>query len=84
MSDIELDEMLNQWGVPPVRAELRERVQAGFVAAAYLQAQDTTQYNFWKSIESVDCSAAGMPGFSGSGIGTQPYRTHIAPGFQED
>ncbi len=33
MNDIELDEMLNQWGVPPVRAELRERVRAGFVAA---------------------------------------------------
>jgi hypothetical protein len=33
MNDIELDEMLNQWGVPPVGAELRERVQAGFVAA---------------------------------------------------
>jgi len=32
MNDIELDEMLNQWGVPPVGAELRERVQAGFVA----------------------------------------------------
>ena len=33
MNDIELDEMLNQWGVPPVGAELRERVRAGFVAA---------------------------------------------------
>ena len=33
MNDIELDEMLNQWGVPPVRGGLRERVAAGFVAA---------------------------------------------------
>jgi hypothetical protein len=33
MNDSELDEMLNQWGVPPVRAGLRERVQAGIVMA---------------------------------------------------
>lgn len=32
MNDIELDEMLNQWGVPPAGAELRERVRSGFVA----------------------------------------------------
>jgi hypothetical protein len=30
MNDTELDEMLNQWGVPPVRAELRERVRSGY------------------------------------------------------
>lgn len=32
MNDIELDELLNQWGVPLARAELRERVQAGYFA----------------------------------------------------
>ena len=32
MNDTELDEMLNQWDSPPVRAELREHVQAGFMA----------------------------------------------------
>ena len=33
MNDHELDEMLNQWGAPPVGAKLRERVRSGFVAA---------------------------------------------------
>jgi hypothetical protein len=32
MNDHELDEMLNRWGVPPVRTELQERVEAGHVA----------------------------------------------------
>ena len=36
-------------------------VQAGLVAAAYLQAKDEAQYNSWKAIESSDCAAAGMP-----------------------
>ena len=35
-------------------------VQAGMVAAAYLQAQDQQQYSNWKSVESVDCAAAGI------------------------
>jgi hypothetical protein len=33
MNDIELDEMLNRWDAPPVGAELRERVRAGFAGA---------------------------------------------------
>ncbi len=33
MNDHELDEMLNQWGVPPVPSSLRGRVRAGFVDA---------------------------------------------------
>ena len=32
MNDTELDEMLNGWAVPPVRAAWRERVRAGFWA----------------------------------------------------
>lgn len=36
-------------------------VHAGFVAAAYLQAQDESNYKTWKSIESTDCRAAGLP-----------------------
>jgi len=36
-------------------------VQAGFVAAAYLQANDSENYNKWKAIERADCSAAGLP-----------------------
>ena len=35
-------------------------VQAGMVAAAYLQAQDQTQYAQWKEIERTDCRAAGI------------------------
>jgi hypothetical protein len=36
-------------------------VQAGIVAAAYLQAHDDTQYRTWKATEESDCSAAGVP-----------------------
>lgn len=36
-------------------------VQAGMVSAAYLQANDTSNYNQWKAIEESDCRAAGIP-----------------------
>jgi hypothetical protein len=36
-------------------------VQAGFVAAAYLQAQDEAKYKIWKDREAADCKAAGAP-----------------------
>ncbi len=36
-------------------------VQAGMVAAAYLQAQDQTSYDTWKATEKADCRAAGVP-----------------------
>lgn len=36
-------------------------VQAGQVAAAFLQAKDQNGYDQWKAIEAVDCSAAGAP-----------------------
>ena len=36
-------------------------VQAGLVSAAYLQAEDTQNYNKWKAIEKSDCQAAGIP-----------------------
>lgn len=35
-------------------------VQAGMVSAAYLQAQNQTQYLIWKEIEKVDCERAGL------------------------
>jgi len=35
-------------------------VQAGFAAAAYLQAEDETNYHKWKSIEKSECRAAGI------------------------
>lgn len=36
-------------------------VQAGMVAAAFLQAKDEGQYKSWKQTEKSDCAAAGMP-----------------------
>lgn len=36
-------------------------VQAGLVTAAYLQAQDETNYKKWKAIENNDCASAGVP-----------------------
>lgn len=36
-------------------------VQAGMVAAAWLQAKDEAQYREWKDVEARDCAAAGMP-----------------------
>jgi hypothetical protein len=36
-------------------------VQAGLVAAAYLQAKDEASYNTWKTTEKADCAAAGLP-----------------------
>lgn len=36
-------------------------VQAGFVAAAYLQAKNETNYSTWKTIEKADCARAGLP-----------------------
>lgn len=36
-------------------------VQAGMVSAAFLQAEDETNYQKWKSQEAVDCARAGVP-----------------------
>lgn len=36
-------------------------VQAGLVAAAYLQAKDEANYAKWQATEKQDCAAAGMP-----------------------
>lgn len=36
-------------------------VQAGFVAAAWLQAQNEERYSLWKNIELTACELAGMP-----------------------
>lgn len=35
-------------------------VQAGLVSAAYLQAQDESNYRKWKGIEKFDCESAGV------------------------
>jgi len=36
-------------------------VQAGMVAAAWLQAKDAGKYDFWKEIEAKTCANAGVP-----------------------
>lgn len=36
-------------------------VHAGMVAAAYLQANDSSNYELWKATERVDCEKAGLP-----------------------
>ena len=36
-------------------------VSAGFVSAAFLQAQNEPGYQAWKETENRDCRAAGMP-----------------------
>jgi hypothetical protein len=36
-------------------------VQAGLVTAAYLQAQDSANYQQWEQIKNADCAAAGLP-----------------------
>lgn len=41
--------------------KMQKCVQAGMVAAAYLQAENQQQYNLWKATEAADCAAAGVP-----------------------
>ena len=36
-------------------------VQAGLVAAAYLQAKDEPHYLQWQQVKKADCTKAGMP-----------------------
>jgi hypothetical protein len=36
-------------------------VQAGMVAAAFLQAKDEADYHKWKDTETADCKTAGLP-----------------------
>lgn len=40
--------------------QMQKCVQAGIVAAAYLQAQDTSNYKMWKGLEKADCLVAGV------------------------
>jgi hypothetical protein len=40
--------------------KMQTYVQAGLVAAAYLQAKDQVNYDKWKAIEKQDAKAAGM------------------------
>lgn len=56
------DDAVNQYNIAAQSGSAMDRcVQAGMVAAAYLQAEDQESYSQWKNTERVDCRAAGMP-----------------------
>jgi hypothetical protein len=40
---------------------MQKCVQAGMVSAAYLQAEDESNYKLWKATEKADCAVAGVP-----------------------
>lgn len=48
-------DMVKQHGTPVDKC-----VHAGFVAAAYLQAQDERKYEYWKAVERLHCADAGV------------------------
>lgn len=55
------DDAVKQYNIASVGGKAIDRcVQAGLVAAAYLQAQNQQQYNSWKVIEASDCRTAGL------------------------
>jgi hypothetical protein len=55
------DDAVKQYGIAARGGTAIDRcVQAGMVAAAYLQAQDQAAYDTWKSTEKADCAAAGL------------------------
>lgn len=65
----ELDKIQNQVAIDSVsQYQLAKKggdpiqicVQAGLVSAAYLQAEDETNYLKWKDIEKADCAKAGL------------------------
>jgi hypothetical protein len=50
-----------QYGIAQRQGDLMQTcVQAGFVAAAYLQAKNEAQYTVWKATEKADCERAGV------------------------
>lgn len=56
------DDAIRQYNISSRSGSAMDRcVQAGFVAAALLQAQDEPRYAVWKGTEAKDCKAAGVP-----------------------
>ena len=54
-------DVVQQYGITQRNGTAMDRcVQAGMVAAAFLQAQDEANYQQWKAIEKKDCRAAGV------------------------
>lgn len=57
-----IDDAVNQYNIAKRQGDpIQICVQAGFVAAAYLQANDEYYYRQWKRVESAKCKTAGMP-----------------------
>lgn len=55
------DDAVKQYNIASAGGTTIDRcVQAGMVAAAYLQAQNQESYNRWKTTEATDCKAAGL------------------------
>lgn len=55
------DDAVKQYNIAAQGGTPMDRcVQAGMVAAAYLQAQDQSDYDNWKATEKADCRAAGL------------------------
>lgn len=65
MAKIEMqvaEDAVKQYDIAKTSGSAMDRcVQAGFVAAAYLQAKDDANYKVWKQTESDECGAAGVP-----------------------
>jgi hypothetical protein len=56
------DDSVKQYEIAKTSGSAVDRcVQAGIVAAAYLQAKDDAEYKHWKQTEGSDCESAGVP-----------------------
>lgn len=56
------DDSVDQYEIASSQGDPMQRcVQAGIVAASYLQAEDPANYDIWKAREGSDCRAAGLP-----------------------
>jgi uncharacterized paraquat-inducible protein A len=53
---------LEQYNIAAAQGDpIQKCVEAGIVAAAYLQAEDQANYEQWKDTQAVDCQKAGVP-----------------------
>ena len=62
ITDKVADDAVKQYNIAAAQGDQMQKcVQAGFVAAAFLQAKNDVQYNVWKSTQSSECAQAGVP-----------------------
>jgi len=56
------DDAVSQYRITKASGSAMDQcVQAGIVAAAYLQAKNQASYAVWKQTEVADCNKAGIP-----------------------